>query len=164
MLTALLMLAAVSRVQVVDEDLIVKANDWKFVEIMIRQNPVRVDCEYQARTAGKQVRLVLLTQLDLERMRNGDPHGFLAATEPHATGRLSYTITNRGEFVIVVMNDDDVPARVRLRVSEDFAPGPDSSVRYLSRSRQLAVIILSFVVFAGIVSWSARRLLGGIRR
>ena len=164
MLAALLLLAAVSRADLADEVLDIKANDWKFVEIAVRQHPLRLDCSYEALTAGKQVRMALLTQIDLERMRAEEPHGFLSVTEPHARGSLSFRIAQPGEYAVLILNDDDTPARVRLRVSEDFAAGREPAVRFLSRTRQLTVIVLSFVVFFGVVTWSARRLLGTLRR
>jgi hypothetical protein len=54
---------------------------------------------------------------------------------------------------------------VRLRVSLDFSPrrlGPE--VTRLSPERQLAVIVISFAVFFGIVAYSGRKLLRAIRR
>src|SRR5258705_171367 len=82
-----------------------------------------IDCAYAPLTAGRQVRMVLMSRLDLERMRADEPHGFLAATEAHARGTLSFRIAERGEYVVLIRNDDDTPARVRLRIDEDFAAG-----------------------------------------
>jgi hypothetical protein len=54
---------------------------------------------------------------------------------------------------------------VRLKISLDFAPRPQGpEVTRLSPRRQLTVILISFAVFFAIVSYSARRLLGAIRR
>jgi hypothetical protein len=56
------------------------------------------------------------------------------------------------------------PLRVHLRVWLDFSPRSAQDVGYLSRERRLAVILISFAVFFGIVTWSARKLLHAIRR
>jgi hypothetical protein len=59
---------------------------------------------------------------------------------------------------VAIENRAPRPVRVRLRV---FLEQPQ--VRYLSRGRQLAVIVISFGVFFAIVSLSARKLLKAIR-
>jgi hypothetical protein len=46
----------------------------------------------------------------------------------------------------------------------DFGARPGPQVTRLSPQRQFTVILISFAVFFGIVTYSARRLLRGIRR
>ena len=60
---------------------------------------------------------------------------------------------------VAIENRGPQPVRVRLRV---FLEQP--RVRYLSRGRQLAVILISFGVFFAIVSLSARKLMRSIKR
>ena len=60
---------------------------------------------------------------------------------------------------MVIENAAAKTVRVRLRV---YLEQPQ--VRYLSRGRQLAVIVISFGVFFAIVSVSARKLMKSIGR
>jgi hypothetical protein len=63
----------------------------------------------------------------------------------------------------MVDNLGDSPAMVHLRVTLDFSRrGP--TVTQLSPQRQLAVVAISFAVFFGIVTFSARRLLRHLKR
>ena len=67
------------------------------------------------------------------------------------------------DYVIVVENDAEAPAEVLLRISLDFTrAGP--RVTKLSPQRQFTVIAISFAVFFGIVTWSARKLLRAVRK
>jgi hypothetical protein len=66
----------------------------------------------------------------------------------------------RGEFAVVVANDDQAPAAmVDVEVSTDLNPSPDSMARELPPGRRLAVILISFGLFFGVVTWSGLRLL-----
>ena len=56
------------------------------------------------------------------------------------------------------------PVKVHLRVALDFSVQPEQGVRTLSPERRLAVILISFAVFFGIVTWSARKLLNAARQ
>jgi hypothetical protein len=105
-----------------------------------------------------------MRRTDLDRLREGAPQSVIDVTATAASGSLKPHVRGPGDFVIVVDNRGDAPARVHLRIHLDFAVGGGSEVTQLSPRRQLAVVLISFVVFFGIVGWSARRLLRGIRR
>jgi hypothetical protein len=89
----------------------------------------------------------------------------MAATTPGASGRIRYRVRTPGDYVVVIDNrgGDARPAEARLRVALDFELQSGPEVTLLSPGRQFAVILISFAVFFGIVSYSARRLLRGIR-
>jgi hypothetical protein len=53
--------------------------------------------------------------------------------------------------------------RVHLRVSLDFSGRAGETIQYLSPQRRLTVILISFAVFFGIVTWSARKLLAAVK-
>jgi hypothetical protein len=63
----------------------------------------------------------------------------------------------------VVDNRDARPAAVHLRISLEFGASPGPAVTRLSSRRQLTVILISFAVFFGIVTFSARRLWRAIK-
>lgn len=77
-------------------------------------------------------------------------------------GRLNRKIDSPGQFAIVVTNEDkNREARVALRITLEFT---DKTARYLSRNRQLTIVLLSFFGFLAIVTLSARKLLIAMRR
>jgi hypothetical protein len=164
-LLALLLLFAGSRVELVDEVYTIPPAEWRYVQVELKQTPVAVHCSFQVVSNDAQVRVALLTRADLERLRADEPHGFLAATQPAAAGTLNYQFHRAGEYAVVIDNRGlRAPLRVHLRVWLDFSPRSAQDVGYLSRERRLAVILISFAVFFGIVTWSARKLLHAIRR
>ncbi|MBZ5581871.1 MAG: hypothetical protein LAQ30_06635 [Acidobacteriia bacterium] len=160
---ACLLLFAATRVDLVDDVYQVPANEWRYVDVALRQRTAVVEAAYQAERQPADVRVALLRREDLERLRNEKPHGVLAATDPGASGRLRHPISQPGEYAIVVDNTGDAPAAVHLRVWLDFGEQRGPAVTHLSPRRQLVVILISFAVFFGIVTWSARRLLRTMR-
>jgi hypothetical protein len=124
---------------------------------------------YEVRSGSKQVRIALVRGEDLERLRHDQPHGFLVATPPAGTGGLHYAIHSPGDYAIVVDNRAESgvsphEAMVHLRVRLDFAGDSGPTVTLLSPARRLAVILISFAVFFGIVLLSARRLYGAFKQ
>jgi len=150
-------MAAFSSVNLLDERFEVPANDWRYVDPVTR-GPALVDCAFQADTPDAQVRLVLLTQEDLNGWRLGRNHDEIAATPVGPRGVLRVPLYDPDAY-IVIENRGSQPAGGRLRV---FLEQPN--VRYLPRSRRLAVILISFTAFFAIVTFSARRLLKAIGR
>ena len=159
------LVAAGSRVEVVDEWYDVPAADWRYVEFSLKQVPVTVLCDYETSGPATKARVGLLQRADLERLRQEQPHGVLALTAPGSRGRIEHHLRAAGDYVVVVDNRYSVrhPARVHLRIWLDFEGGAGPGITYVPRGRRLAVIFISFAVFFGIVTWSARRLLGAIR-
>ncbi|MBZ5727249.1 MAG: hypothetical protein LAP87_19900 [Acidobacteriia bacterium] len=158
----ILLLAAATSVDLVDEVYQIPASEWRYVEIELKQKPALVSARYQVEAGAREVRLALLRREDIERLREDLPHGHLAETPPGATGRLEYPVLLPGVYVILVDNLASHPTAVHLRVRLDFGASP--GVARLSRQRQLAVVLISFAVFFGIVTFSARRLLRAIKR
>jgi hypothetical protein len=157
---ALLLLGAATRVELVDEVYTIPPAEWRYVQVQLRQTPVAVNCNFQVISKDAQVRVALLNRGDLERLRADQPHGFLAATQPASEGTLYYRLQRAGEYAVVVDNRAlHTPVRVHLKVALDFSGGPEPAVRTLSPQRRLAVILISFAIFFGIVTWSARKLL-----
>ena len=158
MIPLLLLLAAFARADLVDETFDLPASDWRYVPRPLTGEPAMLDCVFQADRADAQVRLVLLSQADLNAWRAGREHEEIAATPSGVRGALRVSVHETDTYVAIENRAQQV-VRVRLRV---FREQPQ--VRYLSRGRQLAVITISFGVFFAIVSLSARKLLHSIRK
>ena len=114
---------------------------------------------------SRDIRAALLRREDLDRLRKDHPYGVLAATSPGPSGRFRYYVRDPGDYAVVLDNrDSDQPATIRLRVWLDFAGPPGYDGQSLSPQRRLGVILVSFAIFFGIVTWSARRLLQNVRK
>ncbi|HWB95084.1 MAG TPA: hypothetical protein VG672_00225 [Bryobacteraceae bacterium] len=163
-LPLLLLLAAAPRVELVDEIFEIPPEEWRYVEVSLKQQPVSVGCEYEVESSGGSVRVALLTRADMLRMRDGRAYGVVASTEFGPAGSMHLPVHLPGQYALVVDNRSPGPrsAKVHLRVYLDFSH-ERGQIGTLSRGRQLAVILISFSVFFGIVFWSGRRLLRAIR-
>jgi len=102
-----------------------------------------------------------MEQADLERLNQGEDHGVVMATTVGPAGRLAVRPGKPGDYVVVIENHSGTreTSKVRLRVTVDFVESTQ-----LSPERQLIVITLSFAVFFGIVTYSARRLWQSVKR
>ena len=166
----ILFLAASTSVELVDEVYQIPAGEWRYVEIELKQRPALVSASYQVLSGWRQVRVALMRREDLERLRGDQPHGVLEVTATGPAGQLDYLVHRPGAYAVVLDNQPGPlglpgkPTTVHLRVRLDFGENPGPEVTGLSPERQLAVILVSFAVFFGIVTFSARRLLRGIKR
>jgi hypothetical protein len=159
-LVPILLLAASTNVQLVDEVYRIPARDWRWVPVSLRQKPALISARYQVHGDSTEVRLKLIRRADLEK---GQDARALSATNFKPGGHLLYQVMTPDDYVIVVENHGETPAEVLLRIGLDFSrAGP--RVTRLSPLRQFTVIAISFAVFFGIVTWSARRLLRAVRR
>ena len=159
----LLLLAASTRVDLVNEVYAIPPNEWRYVELGLKQRPGFVSASFEAGSESRAIRLALMRRDDLERLRNGLPHGFIEVSQVGSAGLVTSYLSGVGDYVVVVDNLGESPASVHLRISIDFG-NRGTSVTRLSPERQLTVVAISFAVFFGIVTFSARRLLRNIRR
>ena len=159
----LLFLASGQRLDLVDGTYQVRARYWGYAEqIGLHKETAELSASFQVESGSQQVRVALMTREDFDRLRNDAPQSVLAVTPFGAAGGLRFHVRQPGNYVIVLDNRGEPEAAVHLRLTLDFSPtGPD--VTELSPRRQLAVVVISFVVFIGIVGWSARKLLKGAR-
>ena len=164
-LTALLLLAASTSVDLVDDLYQIPAAEWKYVEVNLRQRPARIVASYDVRGGSDQVRLALMTRTDLDRLRGDLPYGVLAATQPGTRGSFDFRVRECGDYVLVVDNRSakSRPADVHLYISLDFADRSVPDITQLAPRRQLTVILLSFAFFFVVVTFAARKLLHGVK-
>lgn len=148
-----------SRVVVVNEDYQISPGDWQWVEVNLRQRAGAILANYQVLSGPSTVRLVLMHRHDLDNM----PLGALAQTPAAGNGSFIHGVREVGNYALVVENQSTTaPSIVHLNVWIDFGR-PGRTVETLPPKRQLTVILVSFVVFFGIVTWSARRLLRAVK-
>ena len=166
LLACIVLLAASTSVELVDEVYHIPPAEWKYVEVNLRQNPALVVAAFDVQSGSEKVRLALMTRADLERLREDVPHGLLAVTAFGKSGALNFRVRQPGDYVLVVDNRSSrvQPAAVHLRIALDFARTYGPIVTSLGRSRQLTVIALAFAFFFGVVTFSARKLLRAAKR
>jgi hypothetical protein len=153
-----MLLAAPASVELVDEVYQIPASQWRYVDLTLKQQPALVSATFQVLTGSQQARIALMRSQDLERLRGGQPHGVLAVTPLASSGNLAYYVHQPDDYAVVVDNHAAIPAAVHLRISLEFGGSPGPAVTRVSPRRQLTVILISFAVFFGIVTFSARRL------
>ena len=165
-LATLLLLAASTSVDLVDDLYQIPAAEWKYVEVNLRQRPAAIKANFDVRSGGDQVRLALMTRVDLDHLRASLPYGVLTMTPAGARGGFVFRVRERGDYVIVVDNRSTKSKRadVHLFISLDFADASTPGVTQLDPRRQVTVILLSFAFFFTVVTYSARKLLRGIKR
>ena len=161
-----LLAAAATSVELVDEVYRIPPAEWKYVEINLRQNPALVTASFRVESGSDKVRLALMTRTDLAHLRDELPHGLLAVTPPGNSGALDFRVREPGDYVLVVDNRSSkaMPAAVHLRIALDFARHSGPVVTRLGPRRQAAVIILAFAFFFGVVTYSTRKLLRAAKR
>jgi len=155
--------AAPTRVELVDEVYQIPADQWRYVDFTLRQQPALVSATFQVLTGRPLARIALVRSQDLERLRAGQPHGVLALTPLASSGNLSCYVRWPDDYAIVVDNHAAQSSAVHLRISLEFGVSPGPVATRLSPRRQLTVILISFAVFFGIVGFSARRLWGVVK-
>jgi hypothetical protein len=137
--------------------------DWRWIRFDIRQRPATVVCNFETVGAQGPVRAELVSRRDLERIRQRKSHDPIAETPIHSSGVLNRYIQDPGEYAALIENKGTRPMTVHLVVSLSFTP-PKPVARTLTPTRRLSVILISFVSFFAIVTFSARALLRAMKR
>jgi hypothetical protein len=153
-----ILLAAPTSVELVDEVYQIPANQWRYAPFTLKQQPALVSATFEVLNGSGLARIALIGSQDLERLRDWKTHGLVAVTPLAASGNLSYYVHVPDDYAIVVDSHAAKSSAVHLRISLEFGGSPGPALTRLSSRRQLAVILMSFAVFFGIVSFSARRL------
>lgn len=161
----MLLLAGVTTAEVADEDCQIPAGEWRYVEVELHQEPARIFASYALRNGPGKVRLALMRREDLDRLRDDEPHGHIAATPTGRSGVIADRYHRRGNFAVVLDNrDGSGMALVHLRVWLEFGTGRGPEITEVPPERQLAVVAISLAVFFGIVTYSGRRLWRAVKR
>jgi hypothetical protein len=164
-LATLLLLAVPPPVDLRNDQLDIPAGEWRWDPLDLARTPVAVIAEYEVASGGHDVRLALMRRRDLEHLSRDEPHGVVALTGIGSAGRLYQLVHTPEEYILLVDNRaGKQAAHVRLHVALDFAARPGPEVRTLPAERRWTVIAMSLGLFACVVGWSGRRLLGALRR
>lgn len=164
-LALLLLFSASTSVNLVDEVYQIPAHEWRYSDaVTFRQRPALIYASYEVESGSSAVKLVLMRHEDLERFRDGLPYGWIMETSAERRAHIAH-VCDPGDYVLVVDNrDGDTAAAVRLRISLDFTTRLPPEAVTLSAGRKLVVVLISFAVFFGIVTFSAQRLARAIKR
>jgi hypothetical protein len=155
-LLPLAMLLAASSRLVIDDTVEVPRAEWRYVDIAAKEPLMVVNSEFEVVSENTPVRVVWIARKDLESYRAGRRDSILAATPFGIDGKLRHFAPTPGDYAVVVQAEPggSSRAKVRLKVWLESAVNP----KYVSSQRRLAVILISTVVFFGIVSISAFKL------
>jgi hypothetical protein len=156
---ALLLLSASSHI-VLDDTIEVPRAEWRYVDIEAKEPMMAVNCEFQVVSGNTPMRVVWIARADLETFRAGRRERILAATPFGMDGKLRHFAPATGDYAMVVENQPGghSRAKVKLKVWLESVVRP----KYVSSQRRLAVILISTIVFFGVVSLSAFKLSRGI--
>lgn len=155
----LLLLSASMGSEFMDETQTIPAGNWSYFEIPLHPQAARIIASYEVVEGPKKVRLALMLREDLERIGEDLP-GSIAVTHEGRAGAVADTIRRSGDFALVLDNRGKQASKVRLRVWLD-RKGPEE--KRVPRQRQVTVVALSLMVFFGILGFSSRKLLQGMR-
>ena len=155
---ASIVLLAASASEFTNQEQIVPAGDWKYIDVPLHQKAARIVASYEVLNGAPTVRMALMLHEDLDRMSSDLP-GAILATPEGKRGFFADPVRRVGDYAIVLDNQEGrQAARVRLRVDLDFGTGRESEVGRLAPRRQITVVAVSCVAFLGIVAFSAQRL------
>src|SRR5262245_932168 len=155
----ILLFAANPPVELFDDVIAIRPHQWREADLDLRERPGRLSVRFDNAADGNQIKVSLIRREDLSRLWKGQPLEVLAELNPAASGHLNYQVPAPGEYSVIVRNLSDGPARVHLRIWVNYP-----RVTTLSPERRATVILLSFAFFFATVTFSAQRLLRGMRR
>ena len=157
-----LLLLAMSGPAVLTDDVYqIPAGEWRWVRFEIRHRSATAECSFETVGSGE-ARAELVSRPDLELIHRHKIHDALASTA--RTAAFSQFIGEPGEYAVVIENPGSTPIAARLTVALSFGPPHQPAARYLSRERRLTVILVSFVMFFAIVTFSTRALLRAMKK
>ncbi len=165
MFAVLLALAAVSLPvthSLATENFRVPPHDYRYVPARIANWPATLICDAEV-AGGAPVTIELLTQTALAEFVRGRSPQPLLKLEHRQKLDFRAALPEKGDYNILVINDNDQPSEIAFDASVEFAREPDVA-RYLSPPRRLAVISVSLLVFILSLSWSGFRLMSVMRR
>jgi hypothetical protein len=139
--------------------------DFRWVPLTIRQTPAEVDCHFEVLHGSPSVHLELLPMSEFRLFDRGLEHETLAFTPDGRNGDFRRIIDTSGRYAVVVVNGKRAqPATVSLQVRTTINPAAADIARTLSPQRRLTVILISFGFFFVTATWSARKLIRGMKR
>jgi hypothetical protein len=151
-----------SIVEIISSTVEVPAHDYRAFSSQIKNWPAVFHCTFEVAT-GPPVQVTLLARPQLNDFARGRHYESLVEMTPRPSGKFSQVLPEKGDYDILLVNDADAPAMVRLHGAVQYAREPDVAV-YLSPMRKIVVIALSLLIFGISFGWSASKVVGAMRR
>jgi hypothetical protein len=148
--------------EIISSTVQVPAHDYRAFSSHIVNWPAVFHAGFEV-AAGPPVQITLLARGQLNAFASGHQYESLVEMTPRRSGKFDQMVPEKDDYDIVLVNDGDVPAMVRLHVTVQYASEPDVAV-YVSPARKLAVISISLLVFGITFGWSAWKVIAGMRR
>jgi hypothetical protein len=161
---AILLFGLVASAQEKGQPFRLEAGDYRWETLAIRQTPTEVDCHFEVLHGNPSVHVELLPLSEFRLFDRGADHDTLVVTPDGRKGDFRRIIDVSGQYAVVVVNGKRAPtATVSLEVRTSVNPDAKDIARTLSPHRRLTVILISFAFFFVSVTWSARKLIRGMR-
>ncbi len=138
--------------------------DYRWVPFTVKQIPTEADCKFEVLQGGPTVQLELLPMGEFRAFSRGKEHETLAVSPQSMKGAFRRMIDRPGQYAVVLKNSSKTEAvTVSLEFSTDLNPNANVVAQELPPHKRLTVILISFGVFFGMVSWSGVQLIRGLK-
>ena len=138
--------------------------DYRWIPFTVKQVPTEVDCRFEVLQGGPGVHVELLPMSEFRLFNRGKAHQTLAVSPDARTGAFRRIVDQPGQYAVVVQNAAGAPpAVISLELSTDLNPNAGVVAQELPARRRLTVILTSFGLFFGMVTWSGFRLLRALK-
>jgi len=133
--------------------------EYRWIPFSVKKSPTAVDCRFRVLRGGATVHMEVMRASEFRKYIRGREYDTFASAADGRAGQINRLVDVPGEFAVVVENDEHAQvAMVDLEVRTDLNPAPETLARVLPPQRRLAVILISFGIFFGLVTWSGWRL------
>lgn len=112
---------------------------------------------------GPPVQMVLVPTRELQALGRGRDYDYVVKMAPQRSGTFTQLLPEKGDYDIVLVDDEDAPAMVRLHAAIEYARAPVAPTA-LSPARKWTVIAISLLVFGLALGWPARKMMAAMRR
>jgi hypothetical protein len=99
----------------------------------------------------------------LNEFARGRHYEALVEMTPRRSGKFDQAVPEKGDYDILLVNDAEAPAMVRLQAAVQYAREPEVAIT-LSPVRKFVVISISLLVFGITFGWSGYKVIAGMRR
>lgn len=129
--------------------------DNRYVPVKVSRVPTLVVGHYKVLSGGAGVHMEFMSEWSYRRFSRGRKYERIAESDPGPEGEIRQTLGETGWVYVVLLNDAHAAAAlVDIDIHTELTP----DARVLPPERRLTVILVSFGIFFGLVSWSGWRL------
>ena len=140
----------------------VPAHDYRAFSSRIANWPAVFHASFEV-ASGAPVQITLLARRDLNEFARGRHYEALVEMTPRRSGKFNQAVPEKGDYDILLVNDAEAPAMVRLQAAVQYAREPEVAIT-LSPVRKFVVISISLLVFGITFGWSGYKVIAGMRR